>query len=519
MSASREKKNRQDQAAQGYRDPKIIKAEEEAKKQRRSMGMYILIAVAFVLVAVAALVMKSGVIQRNATALEINGEKYTPAQVNYYYYNAVSNIKGSSYASYFSLDTSSDYATQNLNDTDKMLLGVSDENIVTWKDYFLDSAKSTMIAAQSVAQQAEDEGYTFTDEMQAEKDSTMDSIAAYASSSGYSTKAYIKLLYGNVMTMSVFDDLLEREILVSYYVNDYEDSLTYTDAQLEEYYQGDKECFDVADYEYLYISGAAESTTDADGNTVEATEEEIAAAAKAAEDCLADVEKRVAAGESMEDIAAGYENETLITYSHVSNTTTNGSEVAEWAFEDGRVEGDTTTIDATVEGGTPAYYVALFHSAGRPEYNVVNVRHILIKTDSTAEDQEAAAAEAKAKAEEVLQEWKDGEATEDSFAALANQYSEDGGSNTTGGLYENIYQGQMVTTFNDWCFDASRKAGDTGIVESDYGYHVMYFSGAGDAYWKIQVRDELVSSDLQTYEDGLLDGIEAVELSGMKYVG
>ena len=35
----------------------------------------------------------------------------------------------------------------------------------------------------------------------------------------------------------------------------------------------------------------------------------------------------------------------------------------------------------------------------------------------------------------------------------------------------------MVTNFNDWIFDASRKPGDTGIVESDYGYHIIYFVG------------------------------------------
>lgn len=45
-------------------------------------------------------------------------------------------------------------------------------------------------------------------------------------------------------------------------------------------------------------------------------------------------------------------------------------------------------------------------------------------------------AEAAQKAQDILDEWKAGDATEDSFAALANEYSQDPGSNTTGGLNE-----------------------------------------------------------------------------------
>lgn len=33
----------------------------------------------------------------------------------------------------------------------------------------------------------------------------------------------------------------------------------------------------------------------------------------------------------------------------------------------------------------------------------------------------------------------------------------------------------MVTEFEEWATDDSRKYGDTGIVKSDYGYHIMFF--------------------------------------------
>ncbi len=67
-------------------------------------------------------------------------------------------------------------------------------------------------------------------------------------------------------------------------------------------------------------------------------------------------------------------------------------------------------------------------------------------------------------------------------------------------------------------FDAARKAGDTGIVESDYGYHVMYFIQKNDEpLWKLKIRDALSSEDAKTYTDELLKKDEnKIELKGNK---
>ncbi len=119
---------------------------------------------------------------------------------------------------------------------------------------------------------------------------------------------------------------------------------------------------------------------------------------------------------------------------------------------------------------------------------VVNVRHILIQPEDT--ESEESWTEAEAEAQRIYDEWRNGDATEDSFAALANEHSVDPGSNTNGGLYEGVYPGQMVETFNDWCFDDGRKTGDSGIVKTDYGYHIMYYVSEGDTvYWRTLAED------------------------------
>ena len=178
----------------------------------------------------------------------------------------------------------------------------------------------------------------------------------------------------------------------------------------------------------------------------------------------------------------------------------------------------------------PNTYVVLFHSVGRQTYNTIDVRHILFQPDTTDlnsesetydADLQARRDEAKAKAEDALAQWKAGDATEDSFAALANELSADGGSNTNGGLYTEVYKGQMVTEFNDWCFAEGRKAGDTGIVfNENTGYHVMYFVGEDIPYWKVEVKNTLTSNDFNAWVEGLYDNAEiARDDAGMKYVG
>ena len=133
------------------------------------------------------------------------------------------------------------------------------------------------------------------------------------------------------------------------------------------------------------------------------------------------------------------------------------------------------------------------------ETKLVDARHILVfpeggtsdgsgNTTYTEEEWEAC----RLKAQAILDEYLAGEATEDSFAALANEKSEDPGSNTNGGLYEDMYKGKMVEPFENWCFDANRQYGDTGLVRTSYGYHVMFYVGSS-LVWDQYAREDLIA--------------------------
>ena len=540
MSASREKQNRQ--AASGQADPKTAREAQQRREEKRTNLLYGVIAAAVLVAVIASFVWRSDFIPKTTTAATIDGEKYTAAEVEYYYQTAyrnfVTNSQYSYFLSYLGLNTNATLKSQSINSTAAAMLGIelpgadaegteadSDADPLaptgmTWHDYFLDEALDNMRVIQAALKAAEAEGFQYPAGVQAQYDDNMDALKAVAAASGISVSQYLKGNFGAGVTEKVYGEQLMRVLRYSAYSDAYQDSLTYSDSELEETYNADRNTYDHVSYEVVSFSGAAESTTDAEGNTVEPTEEEAAAALEAAQDLAQTVLEGFQDGGDLEELA----NENDGTYSQNENGTYSaGSVMSEWLYDSARKSGDASTLaDGTVQ------YVVVFHDRFRDENPTIDIRHILVPLGSGSiaegeegyEDQQAQLkADAHAKAEELLAQWQSGEATEDSFAALALKESTDG-SKYDGGLYTEVYQGQMVTEFNDWCFDTVRQSGDTGVVDTQYGSHVMHFSGVNAARWQTQVAANLRAEAYTAWEEDLVKDITVQRNeSGLKYVG
>ena len=525
MSASREKQLRQENV--GQPDPKAAREAQQRKEEKRSNTLYAIIALAFVVVAAASLLWRSNIIARTATAATIDGEKYTAAEVNFYYQNAYRTFYSQNYYymtyGLLSLDTNTALDKQVMSEDDLAMMGIEDATEgQTWSDFFVGQALEQMTAVQNSEKKAKEEGFTYPDSIQTQAEEYMDSMSSAAAASNLSVTQYLASNFGSTMTEKVYREQLTRLLKYDAYTKAYSDSLVYDDATLQAAYDADPNSYDKVAYESISISGSAPSTTDASGNTVEATDAEKDAAKKAAKAAADEMLSAYRAGETLETLADGndkanYTNNSGSTYSA-------SSDLSVWLFDSARKDGDSTVVEI----GT-TYYVAVFHERFREDYPTIDVRHILIQpakgtlseSDEGYEaEQEQLKAEAKAKAEQLLADWKAGEATEASFAALATENTQDTGSQSTGGLYTQVYQGQMVTAFNDWCFDSSRKTGDTGVVETDYGYHVMYFVGEDLPRWQAQVSDALKEQDYSEWAENLIaDSSVEQNASGMKYVG
>lgn len=510
MSSSSKKKLRKEQDA-----AKLTEKQLSAQKEARKTNLYtIAFIVVMAIVLVTAIVVgvnqtitSKGVRERKTVAMTVNDHQISNAELNYFYMDAVNNFYSSygSYASFMGLDATVPLDEQIFDEASGM----------TWADNFLDTAKENAKAIYALADAAKAEGFTLSDEDQSSVENNLSSLKVYASLYGYADgDAYLKAMYGNGATEETFRNYSMLRSLASAYQAHHSESLTYTDEDLR---AADSDNYNAYTYNTYYLAASRfleDGTTDEEGNTTY-TDEQRAAAVKAAEDAaksltgadiatLADLDAAIAALPVNADTSAS-------SSAHDSTLSTAvSSAYADWVKDPSRKEGDLTCVPSTTsstdEDGnetttTDGYYVVYFVSSSDNTFPLKNVRHILVgfeggTTDpntgvTTYSDEEKAAA--KDKAEELLNQWKSGDATEDSFAALATENSTDTGSVENGGLYENIYPGQMVTAFNDWCFDETRTAGDTGIVETNYGYHVMYF--VGDA--QMNYRDYLITNDLR----------------------
>lgn len=146
--------------------------------------------------------------------------------------------------------------------------------------------------------------------------------------------------------------------------------------------------------------------------------------------------------------------------------------------------------DQEIEDYYTANEAAFTEQGVTKDAKYVDVRHILIMPEggttdengvTTYSDEEWAAAQQKA--QEILDLYLAGDKTEASFGELANAHTQDGNDanmdgQPDGGLYTGVVKGQMVEPFENWCFDEGRIIGDTGLVQTTYGWHVMYFAGS-----------------------------------------
>lgn len=142
--------------------------------------------------------------------------------------------------------------------------------------------------------------------------------------------------------------------------------------------------------------------------------------------------------------------------------------------------------------------------------NVAAVRHLLVSPKGGTTNEETGEtvysddewATALKEAEDLLAKWKAGDATEESFAALVEENTDDGGSLGTGGLYEGVAPGSnFVEEFRAWAIDASRVKGETDIVKTQFGYHIMYYV-SGEPYWQSQATVQLSAERMTEKTEG-----------------
>lgn len=525
MSASTERKNRI-AAREAGTDKKTLAAQEEEKKKAQSRRRWTWGMIGVVVLIAAILLLNSGLMYTMTTALTANTTKYTPAQVNYYYGRDYVNL----------VNTYGNYASMLGIDTSLGLAGLKDQECPmtdggTWRDYFRDSAKTDVQQIQALLDYAKENGISLSDDEIAEVDAQFEGIEETATSLGYgSADKLYSMNYGSGVTTKIVHEAALDGALAQKAYDAKQDTLTWTEDELEDYYKSLNGSKDLFDFDMYYVTAETIETAVTAEDGTESTEmtadDATRAEAKSKADAIAAAYRD---GDDTLDPKARFEAavQSQTGEQPTSRTGYSGSGLssayADWMKASDRKAGD-VEVFADAEENPAGYTVVMFLSREDNHYPTVNVRHILVKAvageDGTYSD--AAKEAARTRAEEILAEYEAGPKTEESFAALAEEYSEDAGSNTNGGLYENVARGQMVEEFENFCF-SEHKPGDTGIVYGESGsyagYHVMYYVGEGQLYSSYLAETELKNQAMTSWTEELNAACPVTEGFGFRFVG
>lgn len=425
----------------------------------------------------------------------VDGQKISIGMYDYYYASIVSYYEQYASYGYYSLDTTKDYSKQYTTD--------DDGNKISWQKFFETEALKEVEQITTYYSKALEEGVTLTSAQKKTIDKQISTLKDSASQNDVSLDQYIKANFGTYCSEDTIRIMLEQYYLSANYKGKFKSETKVTDNDVDKYYNDHKN--DYKKIEFYYIASPYDATDDNSKNESIKTAEKIMAKMKDKKSVIALVPE-VYSSYIDSQVKSSMEKDSTLTEkkareeaikSYESNvvTTVSGSDspfddkMNTWLFsDDTKVGSKKYYID---EDAKYIYIVLKTSKASVEENETYTVRHILVAPESGSNSSSSTSekteytdeqwAAAKKKADSILAKFNKTDKSEYEFAKLAEQYSTDsastssGSNDSFGGLYESVTLGQMVPDFEKWSIDDSRKYGDTGIVKSDYGYHIMFF--------------------------------------------
>lgn len=491
-----ENKEQTEQKVMTKYDRKVQKRKEEKEKEKKEerISMAIGIVVLVTLVCLVASFPIRTYLATHETYVVVNGEAVNKVEFDYQYNLTKNNYitQYGSYLTYFGLDTSKDLSTQMYSDT------------LSWQDYFEQMAVENLKQSKAMKAAADAEGFTYdtTDEYNTFKET----IKTSAASAGISEKEYVRSIYGAYATMSRIEQYVKNDMVMNAYYEKLQEDNAPSDDEIQSYYEENKATYDSVDYRLTTIEAdlptepteladpveeTASTDTAADGTAAADTTQDTAYQPSDAEIAKAMEDAKVLADDAEQTVAKNgeaHENEQKSSVNYL---------ISDWLFDDARKAGDTTVI---TNDNSHCYYAVAFENRYLDETPSADVRVIIPTEDKTGE--------------EILEEWKSGAATEDSFAELCKKYTQDTSAVENGGLFEQVTKTGMTEELSNWIFDNSRQAGDTvAITVSDTSY-VLYYIGQDQPEWKINIKNTLVSQAMSQYIEDITADVTVEDPKG-----
>lgn len=501
-------------------------------KAKRIAGKVIAVVLAVVLVvgAVGGVLNFFGVPQK-ISKVKVPSDKdysFTLAEFNYYYYTVWENITNTAYqyeyqysqygmSGYGATITGYDYAkspaSQEYKDDYSNFTGITLADMgltsATWADVMKYAAVSQLIQVKYGAKMAKEAGLSVTPDQQTEIDNLIKNYADSAKSNDYSTSRYLRKVLGNGIDEKLIRELSTAQVLANAYfekiAEDNENAIT--KEQIEEKYNASRESYDVISlraYPFAaeYDEGADDATKEEARKKAKAQAEEFLAKATNEHTFIELAEKELKKDKDNKD--KDPDATTAMKNVYKASITSNICEdAANWAFNADTKAGDSKVFAASEDD---FFVVMLTVTAHKDTTSTGNdVRHILIKFPEKQKDDDgkeieltdAQKAKTREEAEKVLELYK-ANPTEENFINLTKEHTGDvdsDGNPNNGGLYEGVTaSSNYVENFLNWSIDESRKTGDVEIVETEFGYHIMYYVKSQGETWEHNIKDEILTN-------------------------
>lgn len=460
-----------------------------AKAAKKQNGKTILITICVILAALLVIglavynrLKNTGITLRGQKAVESENFEVTGTMMPYFISSQYQSI--SPYFEYLGVDTSKSLKSQPCP--------LMEEG--SWFDYIVTGAKQMVGEILSLCEAAKANGVELDDENKQFIEETVESVRATAAAGGYTLNSYLSAMFGSGMNEKDMRACLNLTELASKYSTQFTDGLTYTAEDREAYYNENKEQFMTADLYAFETKIADFMLTDTDGNPIGDAADAVAKVQEAADKFdgvkTADEFKALVSAYAIDVLGKTEEEAAQIADDSLAkNVAVNifGEDVNAW-LADAQVGDLYVNAAQKNEDDVTTYDVYLVdRAAARDETKTRDVRHLLVSNEEYEDDTEV---------NRIYAEWEEAGFTEDKLIELVGQYSADTGSVEAGGLYTDVAVGDMVPAFNDWLFDESRQTGDHDIVESEYGWHIMYYVGEGElAGWEADAESAMAESD------------------------
>lgn len=415
---------------------------------------------------------------------------------NFYYQNIVKQYVQYASNGYYDIDLSKDFSTQYTTD--------DDGNEISWQDRFKENTTELIKKNTIYYQKGIESGITLTDAQKEMIETQLDNIKNAASSANLGVNEYIAQTYGDNCGLETLRKYLEQNYISSVYYYQQQIKLRPSEDELNAYFKENENDYKSCSYAIL----EAEYDTSSDATKKAAVDNAKAAIAKITDEdsmkalipefCSDLISKYISAGYFTDesdavDAFAGAMDSTSVKSDVESNF---GEDIADWMFNTNTAVG---SLNYYADENAGVIYIIMKTSQPALDSDsaskVYSVRHILVIPESGDDDSSSSSSSSTAtkkyteeewaaaleKANSILDEYNKGDKTELSFAELAEKYTDDTSStsvnmnNMYGGGIMDTQLGQMVSDFENWAIDSSRKYGDVEIVKSSYGYHIMFF--------------------------------------------